>query len=314
MRIPTRYFVYSIALSVSWYSALIAQLEEKKSAPPIPPVVQLGRIDSPLILESSGLAICATRANAIWTHNDSANASAVYLLSTSGQLLANVAVSGINNLDWEAMCGAVINGQRYLVIGDVGDNLERRTSCFIYLFPEPNIAGETPVVQKVKPIRLEFRYPDGPHNCEAIGFDQLSNKLWLVEKRYVDDDRKTRPGVFSLPLQLTDTKRPIVANRIGNFPVRNVTGMDFSPDGERLIIRNYLNAHLYTRKNEMTWRETIASQTPKPIVLPIQRQGEAICFTADSKSVIVTSEVRRQPIWQVNLDATKPIPENGRNQ
>ena len=36
--------------------------------------------------------------------------------------------------------------------------------------------------------------------------------------------------------------------------------------------------------------------------LVIERQGEAICFSKDGQSVIVTSEFRKQPIWQVKID------------
>ncbi len=148
---------------------------------------------------------------------------------------------------------------------------------------------------------MEFTFNDGPHNCEAIGVDPLTQDIWLVEKIYFDSNLNRSPGIYVLNYP-GHAVGPQVAVRVGNFPVRNVTGMAFSPDGKRLIIRNYFNAHLYQRRGNISWRETLIRDKPTAIPLPLQRQGEAICFTADSKAVIVTSESKKQPIWQIDID------------
>ena len=109
------------------------------------------------------------------------------------------------------------------------------------------------------------------------------------------------PGVYALGYPDLGSAGPHVAKRIGDFPVRNVTGMAFSPDGKFLVVRTYLNAHLYQRSGKKSWRETLVTEKPIPVPLPLQRQGEAICFTADSNALIVTSELKRQPIWRINL-------------
>ncbi|MEL7496073.1 MAG: hypothetical protein AAFN77_00580 [Planctomycetota bacterium] len=164
-----------------------------------------------------------------------------------------------------------------------------------------------------------------PANCEAIGIDPLTQNIWLVEKVYLDSRQKTAPGIFVLklpetafepPKKTTDgsektdpqNDKPLIAKRIGNFPVRNVTGMSFSPDGRKLLIRNYFNAHLYRRTGNTSWQETIAAAKPDRIVLPLQRQGEAVCFLNDSKSVLLTSEVEGQPIWKIDLTPYLDLP------
>lgn len=278
------------------------------------PLVSLGRNDNGEIPESSGLAVSSFLPNAIWTHNDSGRAAQLYLLRTDGKLLAKVDLSGSKNLDWEAMTRFQINGKPYLMIGDVGDNRNRRKSCKLYFFSEPDLSSRVseknarlPLETRVQCESLEFAYPDGPRNCEAIAIDQSGSQLWLVEKVYVDSAQKTPPGVYVLPLANIGRGKnrgqadPIVAKRIANFPIRNVTGMDFSPDGKRLIIRNYVNAHMYSREGIETWEETFNTTNPETVVLPLQRQGEAVCFTKDSKALILTSELTRQPIWQVSL-------------
>ena len=294
-----RLSLWSLCLLVGFHQLANAQSDSQATSP----VVRLGTIKSPDINESSGLAYCGSKADAIWTINDSGNTNELFLLATSGEQLGSVSLVGINNLDWETMTPAVVNGKRHLIVGDVGDNREKRRTVFLYLFPEPQWSTNQLEPESVKPVKIEFRYPDGSHNCEAIAYEQKSNKLWLIEKRYVDDRRTSQPGVYELTLPTKSTKEPITASRIGDFPVRNVTGMSFSPDGNRLIIRNYLNAHLFTSEEGKSWKEVLSSQKPKSVVLPIQRQGEAICFTPDSKGVIVTSEFKRQPVWQINLES-----------
>ena len=114
----------------------------------------------------------------------------------------------------------------------------------------------------------------------------------------MDDLKKRIPGIYRLKFDLK-SKGILTATRVADYPVRNVTGMAFSPNGRKLIVRNYLNAHFYERQPDQTWEQVFQSQKPRRIVLPVQRQGEAICFTPDSQAVIVTSETKRQPIWQI---------------
>ncbi len=89
--------------------------------------------------------------------------------------------------------------------------------------------------------------------------------------------------------------------------------MSFSPDDRRLIVRNYLNAHLFTRAENQTWRETVNTTRPVPIPMPLQSQGEAICITADSKFAIITSEFNRSAIWKVALPDLPPDVSSAEN-
>jgi len=219
------------------------------------------------------------------------------------------------------MCRFKLDGKPYLMVGDVGDNLARRRDCQLYLIKEPDLSsqlpkkpGNAPIETSANPIRLNFTYPDGARNCEAIAVDVMGKQVWLIEKIYLDKRGDAPPGIYVLPLVLKSHKNPLVAKRIANFPPHNVTGMDFSPDGRRLIIRNYLNAHLYSRVDDETWESVIERTNPHVVVLPLQRQGESICFADDSKSIILTSELSRQPIWRVNLESDFEKPRRIKKQ
>lgn len=322
MKITNALFVLVVSITAVGLASLLArnhppQQEEGEL------LVSLGINRNPQITESSGLAYSRLVENSIWTMNDSGNTNELFLLKTDGTLQAKIAVNGATNADWEAMAGFKIEEQPYLLIADVGDNLARRKAYQLYLLREPDLSAELtshaqlPITKTVTASKIQFTYEDGPRNCEAIGVDVVGKQVWMVEKVNIDVGQKQPPGIYTLPLLLPlnkiDQRQPMIAKRIADFPPRNVTGMDFSPDGQRLVIRNYLNAHLYSRSDNETWQNRIITTKPMTLILPFQRQGEAICFSPDSKSVVVTSELKGQPIWQVNLsqsdDKVDPKPE-----
>ncbi|MEM9942674.1 MAG: hypothetical protein AAF939_14010 [Planctomycetota bacterium] len=290
-----------------------------------PQLKSLGKMDSDLISESSGLAWSYRYEDCFWTHNDSGHSADVYLLHTSGKVLAQVQLENANNRDWEAMTRFEMDGVGYIMVGDVGDNLEKCGEYILYYFKEPRLERlesgvedsyrelTDPIKTTLRTGQITFRYPDGSKNCEAIAVDDITQSVWLVEKVYFSSSQKTAPGVYRVPIRF-DPKKPVVtAERVGSFPVRNVTGMAFSPDQNKLLIRNYLTGDLYQRHDGESWKQVLASWKPVSIPLPIQRQGEAVCFTPDSKSVIVSSEHKRQSIWRITVEPYFDLPRKKRN-
>lgn len=285
----------------------------------------LGTIQESDVTESSGLAISGTTPDAFWTHNDSGHSANLFLIATNGKSLARCELKKARNVDWEAM-GSFRHGESsWLMVADVGDNSLNRTNCRIYLLPEPELSEKDAKKKSSKKknkkrekiespaTAIDFAYEDSPHNMEAAAVLPDGKSVWMIEKIYSNDMRPIHPGIYQLPLEESDFGVKIdekgsvrSATRLTDYPIRNVTGMAFSPDGRRLIVRNYLNAHLFTKAADQTWEETVSNTRPEPVVLPLQSQGEAICFTADSKSVMITSEFKRSTIWQVELPAIKP--------
>lgn len=274
--------------------------------PPVPAAVaqelfkKLGVVRSAEIAESSGLASSQVDENRIWTINDSGSAPDLFALDLTGQLMATIRLPRSENTDWEAMCSFRLDGKPFLLVADVGDNGAKRGDCRVYLFPEPE-SLEQVTIDPVSVRGIAFEYEDGPRNCEAVAVDQETGELWLVEKVYYESRQTTLPGVYVIDLN-AEPDQVQTARRIGDFAPRNVTGMAFSPNGRRLIVRTYTNAYLFERPEKKTWRDALTEVQPIPVPLPLQRQGEAICFTPDSKQLIVSSEYRRQALWQVDLE------------
>src|SRR5688500_12355362 len=85
--------------------------------------VELGRIESPEVIESSGLAASQCQPNVYWTHNDSGDDAFIFAMTSSGKHLGTWEVTNAKNLDWEDMAFAKANDRTcYLYIGDIGNN------------------------------------------------------------------------------------------------------------------------------------------------------------------------------------------------
>ncbi len=266
------------------------------------------------IKESSGVVMASKfpgeTLSALWTFNDSGGKPLLYRVDFDGKTQVKVGLG--KNRDWESMCAFTRGQQRYLAVGDVGDNQRKRDQCQIYVMQEPAFpAFKKSVFQTIK-----FKYEDGPRDCEAIGYNQHDNSFWLVEKVYFNDKKKSVPGIYRLadPFAVkaaegigkdAKAKKTLVAKRIANFGLRNVTGMEFSPDGNKLIVRGYLAGQLFHKPKGKSWLETVKSQKATSIAFPLQSQGEAVCFTNDSQSLILTSEQLKATIWKIKLPPAK---------
>lgn len=280
---------------------------------------RLGSFEDLKINESSGVTVArpaadGTPSKAIWTFNDSGGKPKLFRVSFEGKTEAELNLKRARNRDWETMCRITVGEEWYLAVGDIGDNSFKRKSYQIYVCDEPLVKpklskkGKLRVRElKTNASTIEFTYEDGSHNCEAMSYNTDDDTFWFVEKVYIEDKRKEAPGIYVLAKakfseDKTKTKLKNVAKRIADFPVRNVTGMAFSRDNQRLVIRNYFGAWLFDKADGKTWQETVTGTKPKAIPLPLQSQGEAICFGANSQTLLVTSEFKNAIIWEVKLD------------
>ena len=311
----------SLVLTVSGNEALFGypQPQTGKVNAIQPKLVSLGTMKDKSISESSGLAYANVAAydGAFWTVNDSGHPPIVFLVGDNGKTKSQIKLQNARNIDWEAMCRFEYQGRSHLAIADVGDNSFNRKSYQLVCFPEP----EKPKSEvKVEPLVFDFKYEDKSLNCEAVCFEPETQSFWLVEKVYVDAAKADVPGIYTLKLadlkprtspDANDedeenpdgaTKELPVARRIAKLPARNITGMSFSPDGTKLVVRTYFTAMLFTKPAGKSWEEVMQDAKPIMLPIPIQSQGEAICFTDDSRSLIVTSEQVRSTIWKIVLN------------
>jgi hypothetical protein len=83
-----------------------------------------------------------------------------------------------------------------------------------------------------------------------------------------------------------------------------ITGGAISADGHRLAVRTYTDAYVWP----LAGSDVAAALTaaPQRIALPPSPQGDAISFTADSRSLVVASEQLPSAVTVVAIPAPRP--------
>ncbi len=296
-------FSVSVILSIA-SCVLTGNAQENRNS-----LRQVCVVQSPRINENSGVAVSKIHQDAIWTHNDSGASPVVFLFSLqSGKTIAEVSLPNAFNRDWEDITTFEMSGTPYVLVADVGDNLSRRDAYQLCIFPERQfelgqINHEEPTLREFEFEKwkdLQFHYEDGSHNCEAIAVDSEARQVILVEKVY--PQVKQMPGVYVIDLPNEKTGEPLVAKRVGDFPVKNVTGMDLSEEAGKLVVRSYLQGFLFEKEEGQSWAEAMVNTQATPLALPMQRQGEGVCFSQDGSTILLSSEFKKAPLWSLEIE------------
>jgi hypothetical protein len=252
------------------------------------------------VKESSGLV--AGAGGVIWTISDGPNIGDkvqdrnLYALDHDGRVLRTARLPVRNN-DWEDLTSFTLEGKRWLIIADVGDNRERREESQLYVVEEP-----TEEVAKIKR-RIRFRFPDRPHDCEAVTVDEAQQRVLLLTKR------DAVPGLYAVSLRTTATVE--TATFLGTlWPIPKTegfallvhpllaryahqpTGMDIAPDGKAAVVLTYANAYLWRRQLDEPWEAVLQRAPTRVLPLPGMRQYEGVAFAADGASIYVSEEGR----------------------
>ena len=307
-----------ILLCVFSYTTLPAA-ENTGEANRLSDAKKIGRLESPALRECSGMDASTRRGDLLWAVNDGENGPYLYAMGLEGQDRGRVRVAGAKNRDWEALDAFRWKGDSYLLIADVGDNKARYDTVTLYVVREPELNADQFDAAAVVDIswRIDFHYPDGPRDAEAVAVDVRTATVLIVSKR------DARPRVYTLPLKPPDTIAPITAAKVGkidHLPAPGIndlvhaygafrsqpTALDMSPDGTRAVLLTYKHAYLFHLVIGDGWGRTLM-QNGEVIFLPLPeaseklRQREAVCFGADGRTLFVTSEGVGAGIYSVEI-------------
>lgn len=263
------------------------------------------RVIDPRIRESSGLAVSQRSGGRFWTHNDSGDSGRLFALdgpkngSDSARQVTAVQLAGAEAVDWEDMASGVIDGRATLVVADLGDNGRRRDRVTLYVIDEPFRGGASPdgalTIQARH--RIEFRYPDGPRDCEAVAIDAERRRVICISKELLP-----LAGLYSVPLppvdRDSDAATVVIAERLGTLPLPMVTGMDIRGDGLQMAVTGYFDLFLFERAAGEPW-EVALRRIPKHIPLPKLKQIEAVCFDRQGE-LWISSEGHPMPMLRVS--------------
>ncbi|MGQ0483274.1 MAG: hypothetical protein ACT4O0_19885 [Pseudonocardia sp.] len=176
-----------------------------------------------------------------------------------------------------------------LWLADTGDNgRDRDTVAMLTLDPTGRVA------------RYGLRYPDGPHDVEAVLLGPDRTPLLVTKELFgpaavYRPERALEPAVAGQVLALTrvaEVELPVsdtTGGPIGGFGSRTITGGATSVDGAVIALRTYTDAWLYP----VSGGDLVGALGREPVRVPLpgEPQGEAIAF--DGAGGLLSASERR---------------------
>jgi DNA-binding beta-propeller fold protein YncE len=258
-----------------------------------------GTIDSAEISESSGITASRCNPDVFWTHNDSGDEALIYAIEKTGKKLGTFKVANAKNIDWEDIATRKDeSGKCFLYIGDIGNNRRTRSEMAVYKVAEPKISENDKSSSKKSPIDTEsaeaikFTYPNGNFDSESLLVNPKNGDIYVLSKTLVGTSEVFKIGKNGVAEKVADIRMPVT-------PEGFLTGAEISPDGTRIIICDYFNAYEITLPKTAKNFDEIWKEKPLVIELGERKQGEAICYSADGKSIVATSEKKNSPLIKV---------------
>lgn len=272
----------------------------------VPGTIEDGDID-----EASGIAVSRRNPDLIWVHEDSGAKARLYAIDTGGSRRGRIKLEDADNDDWEDLAAFALDGKPYLLAADTGNNDADRDTLSLYVIAEPDLDDDDkPELEPVA--RIDFRYPDGRRDTEAVAVDAANRRALLVTKRDIP------PRLYSVALdfdadevidaeflgEITTLPMPgradiAIAPKIDNYHWQP-TAMDIAADGSAIALLTYGAVYYFPRAAGEDWTSALAR---RPLAFDIRRvrDAEALAFGADGRSLYITTEKKHAPIVMIEF-------------
>lgn len=291
----------AIALAGCHSDRRMPPFDQANSVYDAPKVV--GQITSNEIDESSGLAASPCINGLLWTHNDSGDGPFLYALDMTGKVRGVWRIPSAENIDWEDMEAVRSSAGCSLYIGEIGNSDKlARNEHRIYRVAEPGASQPTGVSRKdamptAEPEVMRYRYPDGNRDAETLMVHPETGDIYVLTKSRNDPSSvyKIKPAFGSSSVAVAEKVAEI---KVPVIPFGMLTGGSISPDGKRVVICDYAAAYELLVPEGAVF-DDVWKQMPTPVPLGERKQGEAITYSADGRSIVATSERGDPPIIEV---------------
>ncbi|MDX1652894.1 MAG: hypothetical protein R3277_10410 [Brumimicrobium sp.] len=182
--------------------------------------------------------------------NDSGGENALYVFSKEGELVNTCTILHAKNVDWEAL---TFDGVKYLYIGDIGNNANKRKNQKIYKVRIDEVLSQDSTDSEI----INFHYPDQEefppadtnlyYDAEALIY--LNDSLFVFTKnRTVPFDGLSKVYAFSAKEENpTIVIYPPVALKASSWMEDSVTDAHF--DGKYLHLLTYSKIYKLKRVN-----------------------------------------------------------------
>ena len=275
-----------------------------------PEVEDIAIINQQALVEASGLARSQLNNAILWAMNDGGSKPRVYAFDETGSHRGRLTLDPARNRDWEDLASFTLDGKPYLLVGDIGDNDSTHGTSLLYVVEEPDLEADDKV--RSEPAwTVEYRYPDGPRDAEAMTVDIATRTVYILSKRTLP------PVLYSVPLMASDGI--VTATRHGEIlsleEPRKIdvdlaprtkdwwwqpVAMDIAEDGKRAAVLSYRNIYVYDRDEAASWLESLNSE-PTVISLGGHREAESVALSPDGESVYATIERRYPPLLKAPI-------------
>jgi hypothetical protein len=277
-------------------------------------VVRIQTHAPPELVEGSAAAMSVTQPGIFFTINDSGNEPLLFALDTAGNDRGVWRVRHARNVDWEAAsvgpcsrAGRAVEGPpRCVYIGDTGDNPGSASTRSIYRVEEP-AARPAGFVGSLIAEQLTYRYPDGPHDVEAM-YVWRDGAVYLITKRASMAGARLRPAlVYRLPPRAWSSDTVTVADLVDSLPIfpgsapsRLITDASLSPDARLLAVRTYVEVFVFD--TDTATGRVDGSIAPRMCRIDgvRERQGEGITWYGRTHRLLLTSEGLAAPLYVVD--------------
>lgn len=277
----------------------------------LPDIAIAGLMTDGALDEVSGISASRRQDDVLWAIDDSGKPANLYAISRRGRRLGTYHVEGVTKTDWEDIAGFELDGRPYLLIADTGDNGGVRKTLSLHVFEEPQDAGADGTLSPAWSI--EFRWPDGPRDCEAVAVDAERGEILLITKK------RQPPQLYTLPLRPAangGAKQPKVlaaklSGTLAGVPQASadarrdnpamarlqsqVTAADISPQRDAIAVLTYHNLLVYPRNGDETWAQAVA-HPPLVVRMALLPQPEAVAFSQSGLGIYATGEFSPAPI------------------
>lgn len=283
-------------------------------------IVRTGFLKQDSLLEASGMHASRAHDGDFFVHNDEGSPR-LYVIDEKGSDLGHITVVPAKNKDWEDITSIPVDGnKRWLIAGDIGDNMARRKYIKLYFFEEPRPGKKKKRYEGDVDLQhwVDLTYPDGARDCESMAYDPVGDQILLLSKR----DKPAR--LYAIDLETALSERNAELTFLGEiFPLRRPTpgdraqfggrtdfisqptGLDISPDGSEAVIVTYRSMYRFKRHPDEDWLSAL-QKPPVEVLGPPAPQNEAIAYSNDGQYIYVTTEKIPAPVYRVRFNDEKP--------
>jgi hypothetical protein len=238
--------------------------------------------------ELSGVAASQTNKGILYVHDDG-NINTVYMTDKNGADLGKLMIDNLTTSDVEdiAVGPGPQNGKNYIYLADIGNNNLKASFATIYRFEEPVVTNvdKNTIVNITAFDKIKISYGSGKANAETIMVDPVTKDIYVLTKQ----NYKSYIYKVAYPQTLNEII-PLKAQAILNFDL--LTGGDISADGSEILLRSTGQIWYWKRAIGESVLQTL-QKLPQDAPYAInEKQGEGICFSANSDGYITDTEIK----------------------